>query len=105
MKTLNVSDARNTLPALIESVSTTHKPVLLLRYGKPAAMLVPVVESMGEADPHPLRGLPLTVSEDFDAPSSDTWEACGVAEERKAYRPEEKLRGKAGAKGGRHDRP
>ena len=41
MKTLNISLARNTLPALVDSVSATHAPVVLLRYGKPAAMLVP----------------------------------------------------------------
>ena len=52
MKTLNVSEARNTLPTLIESVSTTHKPVMLLRYGKPAAMLVPIVAQDGMTNLH-----------------------------------------------------
>ena len=68
MKTLNVSDARNTLPALIESVSTTHKPVLLLRYGKPAAMLVPMADQAELTNPYPLRGLPISMSADFDEP-------------------------------------
>ena len=98
MKTLNVSEARNTLPALIESVSTTHKPVMLLRYGKPAAMLVPIVEPDKETNPHPLRGMPITIAEDFDAPLSNMWEACSVAEETKAYRASAKHTVKADAK-------
>jgi len=37
MKKLNISEARNILPALVESVLSTRQPVVLLRYGKPAA--------------------------------------------------------------------
>ncbi len=80
MKTLNISDARNTLPALVESVSVTRVPVMLLRYGKPAAMLVPVVDQATQANPYPLREFAISVSVDFDAPLSDLWEACDVAE-------------------------
>ena len=98
MKTLNVSQARNTLPALIESVSTTHQPVMLLRYGKPAAMLVPILEQGRETNPHPLRGLPITITDDFDTPLPNTWEACSVAEETKAYRTSPKHTAKADAK-------
>ena len=98
MKTLNVSEARNTLPALIESVSTTHNPVMLLRYGKPAAMLVPIVEQGMGKNRHPLRGMPITIADDFDAPLSNVWEACSVAEETKAYQSSAKHTVKAGAK-------
>ena len=98
MKTLNVSEARNTLPALIESVATTHKPVMLLRYGKPAAMLVPIVEQGMGKNRHPLRGMPITIADDFDAPLSNMWEACSVAEETKAYQSSAKQTVKAGAK-------
>lgn len=98
MKTINVSEARNTLPALIETVSSTRKPVMLVRYGKPAAMLVPVAESVEQTSPHPLRGLPIEISEDFDAPLSDIWEDCSVAEGTKAYRATDKHPGAARAK-------
>lgn len=98
MKTMNVSEARNTLPELIESVSSTRKPVMLLRYGRPAAMLVPVVEAARQASPHPLRGLPIEVSEDFDAPMPDLWEVCGVAEENQSYQTSAKKPGGAHAK-------
>ena len=75
MKALNISEARNSLPALVDSVSTTHAPVVLLRYGKPAAMIVPVLAEDAKEDPNPLRKVPITVSDDFDAPAPSLWEA------------------------------
>ncbi len=90
MKALNISEARNTLPALVESVALTHAPVVLLKYGKPAAMLVPIKTSSPQADPYPLRGTPIIVSEDFDAPLSTLWEACGVAEATASGEPQKK---------------
>lgn len=80
MKTLNISEARNTLPALVESVALTRAPVVLLRYGKPAAMLVPIQTEQAQTNPYPLRGTPITVSDDFDAPLAHLWGACEVAE-------------------------
>ena len=85
MKALNISTARNTLPALVESVSTTRVPVVLLRYGKPAAMLVPIKVKTAQTNPYPLRDVPITVAEDFDAPVPNLWEACRVAEQGKTY--------------------
>ena len=99
MKTLNISDARNTLPALVESVSVTRVPVMLLRYGKPAAMLVPVVDQATQANPYPLRGLALSASADFDAPLSDLWEACDAAEGTDASRAKAKGHAKVSRKG------
>ena len=99
MKTLNISDARNTLPALVESVSATRVPVMLLRYGKPAAMLVPVVDQATQANPYPLRGLAISASTDFDAPLSDLWEACDVAEDTEVYQAKTKGQAKARRKG------
>jgi len=80
MKALNISEARNTLPALVESVASTRTPVVLLKYGKPAAMLVPIKTAPPQSNPYPLRGKPIIVAEDFDEPLSPLWEACGVAE-------------------------
>lgn len=85
MKTLNISEARNTLPALVDLVSVTHAPVVLLRYGKPAAMLVPIPAQQEPPAPYPLRDVPIFFAEDFDAPLSSLWETCGVAEDGKAY--------------------
>lgn len=99
MKKLNISEARNTLPALVESVSSTREPVVLLRYGKPVAMLVPVEEKKMQTDPYPLRGLPITISEGFDVPLSELWEAYGVAEKKEDYRSGAKRKATASCKG------
>lgn len=85
MKALNISEARNRLPALVDSVAATHAPVTLLRYGKPAAMLVPVQTGKTKNNPYPLRGLPIQVADDFDAPLSGLWEALDVAEAPERY--------------------
>jgi len=94
MKTLNISEARNSLPSLVDAVVTTHAPVVLLRYGKPAAMLVPVQADDAKGNPYPLRKVPITVSDDFDAPTPGLWEALAVAETPSPYtatrKPDEK---------------
>ena len=94
MEALNISEARNRLPALVESVSTTHAPVMLLRYGKPAAMLVPVQAEKPKKNPYPLRGMPIQVADDFDAPLSGLWEALEVAETPERYATRKKGAGK-----------
>ncbi len=85
MKTLNISEARNTLPTLVESVASTRAPVVLLRYGKPAAMLVPIQTERANANPYPLRGAPISMPNDFDAPLAHLWGACVVAEAEAPY--------------------
>ena len=94
MKALNISEARNILPALVESVSTTHAPVMLLRYGKPAAMLVPVQTEEPKNYPYPLRGKPIQIADDFDAPLPGLWEALEVAEAPERYAVRKKGAGK-----------
>ena len=95
MKALNISEARSTLPALVEAVSTTHVSVVLLRYGKPAAMIVPVQTEEEKAEPYPLRKLPITVADDFDEPSAGLWEALGAAETASQYAATKKSAGRA----------
>ena len=97
MKTLNISEARNKLSALVASVASTHAPVVLLRYGKPAAMLVPVETEPARVNPYPLRGAPLTVPDDFDAPLEELWGAFAMAGAEEAYGAGEGRR--PGAKG------
>jgi len=101
MKALNISEARNTLPALVAAVSGTRVPVVLLRYGKPAAMLVPIEMKTAQANPYPLRDVPITVAEDFDAPTSDLWAACEVAEKAETYGASDRRPRKANRKGKR----
>ena len=85
MKTLSISEARNTLSTVVDSVASTRASVVLLKHGKPAAMLVPIAKSEAQADPYPLRGTPITLADDFDAPLPDMWSACAVAEESESY--------------------
>ena len=101
MKALNISAARKALPALVESVSTTHAPVMLLRYGKPAAMLVPVQAGKPNNNPYPLRGVPIQIADDFDAPLSGLWDALDVAEAPERYAARKKGSGKAKPKRGK----
>ena len=76
MKTLNVSEARNMLPALIESVSTTHNPVTPLRYGKPAAKKITSLAALAAASMLPVaaaaQGAP--AGKGGAAPASPRWE-------------------------------
>ncbi len=94
MKTLNISEARNALPALVESVAATRAPVILLRYGKPAAMIVPVTDTALKNDPYPLRNVPITIAGDFDTPTPEGWDALSTAEAPGRYGAAPKTRGR-----------
>ncbi|TFD53728.1 type II toxin-antitoxin system Phd/YefM family antitoxin [Cryobacterium sp. Hh11] len=59
MQTVSVSEAKDKLSALVESVEATHDAVVITRHGKPAAILLSPddFESLTEtlswlADPH-----------------------------------------------------
>lgn len=95
MRTLNISEARNTLPALVDRVSTTRAPVVLLRYGKPAAMIVPVLAEGAKEVPYPLRKVPIMIADDFDAPTPELWEAVAAAEKPSQYAATKEPEGKA----------
>lgn len=40
MKSLPLNEAKNTLSAVVEEVSSTHQPVVITRHGRPAATLI-----------------------------------------------------------------
>lgn len=40
MKTLPLNEAKNSLSAVVEEVSSTHQPVTITRHGRPAATLI-----------------------------------------------------------------
>jgi len=71
--TMSVSQVRNDLPQIVAEVAQTGVSVTISRYGKPLAMIAPVPST--SAAVHPLRGVPLVVAEDFDAPLDHYWEA------------------------------
>jgi prevent-host-death family protein len=75
MKKLNVSEARQRLPAIIDEVASTGRAVLVTRRGKPLVKIVPCRPERGTAERLPLRGLPLKLARDFDAPIDGLFEA------------------------------
>ena len=58
---------------------------VVTRYGKAIASIVPVRDRKGRASRYPLRQRPIVVTEDFDAPLPDMWEALAVKESRGEY--------------------
>lgn len=97
MKSLNISEVRNHLPALIEGVAQTREPVVVMRYGSPMAMIVPVRPSETAQTRYPLRGQPVTLSDDFDTPMPELWSALAVAEKPGEYTALRHSRSKRGA--------
>jgi prevent-host-death family protein len=75
MKTLNISDVRNSLPSVIEEVVQSNEMVVVTRYGKPIAKIVPFKNEEKLASPYPLRGKPIKMAEDFDEPMPELWNA------------------------------
>lgn len=81
MKTMPVSDAKDQLSALVESVEELHETVVITRHGRPAAVLVSpeefesltetaywasvprIAEDIAEADASIARGERTTVAE------------------------------------------
>ena len=71
--TMSVSQARNAFPQIVSEVAKSGVSVTVSRYGKPLAMIIPVPDTKTSA--YPLRGMPLFIAEDFNAPLDHLWEA------------------------------
>ena len=74
MRTVTVSQARNTLPQLLDEVLASHQRVLVVRYGKPVAQIGPV-DSEPAADAYPLRKVRIEMDADFNVPMPELWSA------------------------------
>ncbi len=70
---LSLSDFRKALPSLIDEVGQTNQEIVILRRGKRVATLSPYREAPSER--YPLRGLGVWMSDDFDEPMADLWDA------------------------------
>lgn len=71
MKTLNVASARNRFSQLVDEVHESGDAVIVAKYGHPFVMIVPVATPQPSPSRYPLRGLPYSIAEDFDAPMSE----------------------------------
>ena len=79
MRSLSVSSARSTLPTLLDDVFIKHETIIISRKGKPVAQLAPLPSGsiQDETSCFPLRGITISISQDFDEPAADLWEALG----------------------------
>jgi len=77
MRSLSVSSARSKLPSLLNDVFINHETIIISRKGKPVAQLVPIPfdSYQDEAARFPLRGISISLAEDFDEPAPELWEA------------------------------
>ncbi|NLB68965.1 MAG: type II toxin-antitoxin system Phd/YefM family antitoxin [Lentisphaerae bacterium] len=81
MDKIAISEARNNLPRLVQKVAATRQPVTLLRYGKPAAVIMPVLPDSEINNCYSLRSVKIKMSEDFNHPMEDLWQATAVTDE------------------------
>ena len=79
------TEVRSHLPSVLEDVEQTREAVIVTRYGKPIASIIPFKEKSSRATRYPLRGQAISLTEDFDEPIPDLWDALAVAEERSVY--------------------
>jgi antitoxin (DNA-binding transcriptional repressor) of toxin-antitoxin stability system len=77
MRSLTISAARSTLPSLVDDIIARHETIIISRKGRPVAQLSPIPADTYATDPsrYALRGVPIVISDDFDEPMADLWEA------------------------------
>ncbi len=86
MKTMNISEVRSHLPALVEEIAKTHEELVVTRYGAPMVAIVPLDVHASEKPAYPLRGHTISVADDFDEPMPELWSALpAVAETQSQY--------------------
>ena len=76
MRSLSVSSARSKLTSLLDDVLANHETIIISRKGKPVAQLTPIPSGAYQdgATRFPLRGISISIDEDFDEPVSGLWE-------------------------------
>ncbi|RKX74997.1 MAG: type II toxin-antitoxin system Phd/YefM family antitoxin [Spirochaetes bacterium] len=75
MKRMNVSEVRRLLPIILNEIQKTGESVIVSRYGRPVARITPYRSKGSKEERYSLRSLPVRISEDFDEPLEDIWEA------------------------------
>jgi len=68
MKIISISEALNNLTSIISDITHSHEIVVIERYGKPVASIIPFKPESTCKNKYPLRGTQITVSDDFDEP-------------------------------------
>lgn len=71
---VSVRELRERLSEILDRVRQGHQ-VVVTRHGTPVARVVPDASTRRRTQRYPLRGSVLRISEDFDEPLTDEWEA------------------------------
>jgi antitoxin (DNA-binding transcriptional repressor) of toxin-antitoxin stability system len=74
MQYLNILETDVSLNALINEVTSTQSEVVITRHGLPIAKISPC-QITPKTNHYPLRGTPITISDDFDESMPELWEA------------------------------
>ena len=76
MKYLNIQETDGALTALLDEVTATQTEIVITRNSIPVARIIPCeIQQTAAAQHYPLRGMPITIAEDFDEPMPELWEA------------------------------
>jgi antitoxin (DNA-binding transcriptional repressor) of toxin-antitoxin stability system len=75
MKYLNIQEADDTLTEILNELTATQAEIVLIHKGTPVARIIPWQAKSSHH--YPLRGMSITIAEDFDEPMPELWEALG----------------------------
>ncbi|MGL5807370.1 MAG: type II toxin-antitoxin system Phd/YefM family antitoxin [Xenococcaceae cyanobacterium] len=76
MKYINVQETEVSLAAIVDEITTTQSEIVITRNGLPVARITPCQTTIPVGH-YPLRGMPITIADDFDEPMPELWEALG----------------------------
>lgn len=71
MRYLNIQETDVTLTAIVDEIAANQSEIVITRNGFPVARIVPYSISASPTKNYPLRGMPITISADFDEPISE----------------------------------
>ena len=77
MKYLDIADAQKDLLMLLDEIAVSREEVMITRDGIGVAMILPFNSVKPGDNPHPLRGMPIHIPEDFDHPDPELWGSLG----------------------------
>lgn len=77
MKYPDLQDTNRSLTGILDEVATTQTEIVITRNGKPVARIVPWPIEPTTIHHYPLRGIPVTIAEDFNELMPELWEALG----------------------------
>ena len=75
MKTLKISYVRNYLSSVIEEIVRSNQAVVITRYGKPVARIVPFRGEEDQTSCYTLHDKPMKMADDFNEPMPELWNA------------------------------